>query len=181
MEREIPSMTDSAGFLLKFGSWEHAQGQGLVEKELRGSWLKFGQGENLCQLSPPTIKSPKLSEPVLLPHCLLTRHCWWATRRLPFSLAKPASTLSACFESSCFIVLRGLWASWQQGSCFLICFTWNTRVASQETFLNSNDFVPVSCQDNEPGGVNKHQFCSAPARPPHCPTSLVGSLNLFLF
>lgn len=35
------------GFLLKFGSWEHAQGQGLIEKEIRGASLEFGQGMNL--------------------------------------------------------------------------------------------------------------------------------------
>lgn len=42
---------DLVGCLLKFGSGEHPQGRGLVEKEIRGASREFGQGQNLCHTS----------------------------------------------------------------------------------------------------------------------------------
>lgn len=37
--------------MVKFGSWEHAEGQGFLKNKSEEPWLEFGQGTSLCHTS----------------------------------------------------------------------------------------------------------------------------------
>ena len=130
------------------------------------------------------------AEPIPAPHHSLAHHCWVSTPHSPFSTDETALRSSACFESVYFILLTKPWASWMARLILSHhCLTGNARVASQQTFLNSSDFISLflsmilnqGALSNISFAQLTDQYLGTTTRLPHCPTSLVGLLNLFSF